>query len=223
MTDSLRDAGDIGVLADEVRRRLYLYVSAQQSPVGRDQAAAALGIARHQAKFQLDRLEETGLLVSDYVRLTGRNGPGAGRPAKVYRRSDREISVSLPEREYALAGMVMADAIARAINDVLPVQEALAQAAGDRGRAIGAEVRSSAVEPLQLAFEALASVGYEPRVEDGRIVLANCPFHALARTQSTVVCRMNEALLSGVCASIGGIAACHEPGTQRCCVVLCSA
>ena len=94
-----RDAAGIGALADPVRRRLYLYVCSRPEPVGRDEAAAAVGVARHQAKFHLDRLEADGLLESEFARLSGRSGPGAGRTSKLYRRTDREIAVSLPERE----------------------------------------------------------------------------------------------------------------------------
>ena len=85
-----------------------------------------MGLLRHQAKFHLDRLVEAGLLEADYVRLTGRSGPGAGRPAKVYRRADTEIAVSLPGREYALAGELMAEAITRSAGTDVPVTEALA-------------------------------------------------------------------------------------------------
>ncbi|EUA54444.1 helix-turn-helix domain protein [Mycobacterium xenopi 4042] len=77
--DSLqRDAAGIGALADPVRHRLYEFVCSQPEPVSRDQAADATGVARHQAKFHLDRLEAEGLLESAYARLTGRSGPGAG-------------------------------------------------------------------------------------------------------------------------------------------------
>ena len=44
------------------RRDLYVYVSAQSAPVSRDQASDALGVARHTAKFHLDKLAEEGLL-----------------------------------------------------------------------------------------------------------------------------------------------------------------
>jgi hypothetical protein len=81
-----RNVAAIGVLAEPVRRELYLFVCSQTEPVTRDQAAKAMGIAHHQAKFHLDRLEAEGLLATDYVRLTGRSGPGAGRPSKRYRR-----------------------------------------------------------------------------------------------------------------------------------------
>src|SRR3712207_8867615 len=106
-----RNASRLGVLTDPVRRRLYRYVCSQPAPVSRDQAAAAVGVARHQAKFHLDRLEAEGLLQTDYVRLTGRSGPGAGRPAKRYRRGGGELSVTIPPREYDLAGHIMAEAI----------------------------------------------------------------------------------------------------------------
>jgi predicted ArsR family transcriptional regulator len=106
-----RNVTGIGVLADPVRRRLYEFVCSQDQPVSRDQAAHAVGIARHKAKFHLDRLETEGLLQADYVRLTGRSGPGAGRPAKRYRRGPKEFAITLPARDYELAGEIMADAI----------------------------------------------------------------------------------------------------------------
>jgi predicted ArsR family transcriptional regulator len=220
--DFTRDVAGIGALADEVRRELYLFVSGQQQPVSRDQAAAELGLPRHQAKFHLDRLEAAGLLESDYVRLTGRTGPGAGRPAKVYRRTSQDIAVSLPGREYALAGELMAEAITAATRDGVPVQQALEQVARARGRSIGAGA-SGQGSPLELAREALARFGYEPRDEDGRLVMANCPFHALAESHTELVCQMNDALLGGVCERIGGLHADLEPAEDRCCVVISSA
>ncbi|REO55222.1 transcriptional regulator, partial [Mycobacterium tuberculosis] len=45
---------------DPVRRQLYQFVCSQSMPVSRDQAADAVGIPRHQAKFHLDRLTAEG-------------------------------------------------------------------------------------------------------------------------------------------------------------------
>lgn len=217
MTDFTRHVTGISSLADDLRRQLYLLVCSQSEPVGRDQAAKALGIPAHQAKFHLDRLEEAGLLESEYVRLTGRSGPGAGRPAKVYRRRGEEIAVSLPRRDYALAGELMAAAIEESAVQGTPILEALDRAAG--GRAAGIEV-VAAGDPLRNATETLRGLGYEPRDEDGTVVMANCPFHALARTHTELVCTMNLALLGGLCERIGGIDARLEPAPGRCCVVL---
>ena len=105
----------VAALADPMRRALYRYVIGQPQPVSREQAAANTGLALHVAKFHLDKLAANGLLESEYRRPPGRVGPGAGRPTKWYRRSEREIVVTLPARRYDIAGQVMAEAITIAV------------------------------------------------------------------------------------------------------------
>ncbi|WP_347351530.1 helix-turn-helix domain-containing protein [Intrasporangium sp.] len=232
------DVAGIAALADPVRRELYRHVCAQTGPVGRDAAAAAVGITRHQAKFHLDRLEADGLLVADYVRLTGRTGPGAGRPAKVYRRAEREIAVSLPQREYELAGGIMADAIDESMQTSLPVAQTIRTTAAARGQAIAEEARAriadGAAQPvgtsrpaapehgLDTVLAVLAERGYEPRWESGRVVMANCPFHALVHTHTELVCTMNHAFITAITDELapGTVCACLEPDENRCCVTL---
>ncbi|MEO7130909.1 MAG: transcriptional regulator [Dermatophilaceae bacterium] len=232
MSDFEQDVTGIGTLADPVRRELYLYVCAQPGAVGRDEAATAVGVAHHKAKFHLDRLEAEGLLVTEFARLTGRSGPGAGRPAKLYRRAERDITVSLPGREYEMAGHIMADAIAESMKTGCAVGEALESAAASRGRVLGAAAASSidSGDVLADASRLLAGHGYEPRTEaagpepgDGqRVVMANCPFHSLTNSHSQLVCEMNHALLTGLADSIapGRLIATLEPAVGRCCVVL---
>ncbi|ORW17868.1 helix-turn-helix transcriptional regulator [Mycobacterium palustre] len=219
-----RDAAGIGALADPVRRRLYRFVCAQPAPVSRDQAADALGIPHHQAKFHLDRLTAEGLLETDYARLTGRSGPGAGRTAKLYRRARHDIAISLPQREYELAGRLMADAIAQSAATGEPVVEVLDRVARDYGRAIGAPQRppADAAGALRLALAVLREHGYEPRRASGEVQLANCPFHALAQQQRELACHMNHALITGVAEALAphGPEARLCPGPDRCCVVL---
>jgi predicted ArsR family transcriptional regulator len=219
-----RKASGIGSLADPVRRRLYLYVCAQPTAVSRDEAATAIGIPIHQAKFHLDKLEAEGLLDTDYARLHGRSGPGAGRPSKVYRRATRDIAVSLPDREYRLAGRMMADAIARSTATGRPVIDELHSIAHAQGRSWVDAGRppGSARAALQIAIDTLADHGYEPRREESRVVMVNCPFHELAQAQTQLVCTMNHALISGVTDALGpnGPTPNLEPGAGRCCVVL---
>ena len=119
----------LAALAEPVRRRLYQYVASRPAAVGRDEAANAVGVSRALAAFHLDRLVDDGLLVAEYRRLTGRTGPGAGRPAKLYRLSEHEVEVSLPPRDYRLAAGVFADA--------LDGGDDVAGAARERGWAIG--------------------------------------------------------------------------------------
>jgi predicted ArsR family transcriptional regulator len=223
-----RDASGIGSLADPVRRQLYLYVCAQPGTVSREQAADAVGVAAHKAKFHLDKLEAEGLLETDYARLHGRSGPGAGRTSKLYRRAARDIAVSLPDREYQLAGRLMADAIAESAATGTPVIDALHRLAHTHGRllgegAVGAQgPPTTAGAAMRLAVQTLAAHGYEPRVEGTRAVMANCPFHALARAQTELVCGMNHALIGGLTECLGPHRPASElaPGPNRCCVVL---
>ena len=111
MDDFAAQVTGVGALAEPARRALYRYVVAQPEPVSRDQAAAGAGLPRHTAKFHLDKLVADGLLDTEYRRLSGRRGPGAGRPTKLYRRSSRQLAVSLPPRLYDLAGQILAGAV----------------------------------------------------------------------------------------------------------------
>lgn len=219
-----RDAAGIGALADPVRRQLYRFVCSQPGLVSRDQAADAVGIPHHQAKFHLDRLTAEGLLESEFARLTGRSGPGAGRTSKLYRRAGRDIAVSLPQREYELAGRLMATAIARSAGTGEPVAEVLNRVAREYGRAMaaGSAPPTDAGAALQRAIRLLRRYGYEPRFSESEVELANCPFHALAQEQTELACTMNHALITGVADALAphgpGVRLC--PGPKRCCVVL---
>jgi predicted ArsR family transcriptional regulator len=214
---------DIAALADPIRRDLYLYVSAQPAPVSRDQASDALGIPRHSAKFHLDKLADEGLLDTSFKRLSDRRGPGAGRPTKLYRRSGRQLSVTLPERRYDVAGQLLASAIDNA-GDSTAV-DALTTAAAEWGRTVGDQARAAAGsrpsrERLVAAIcQTLTDHGYEPRRAGGTVVLFNCPFDTLARKHTQLVCGMNLAIMTAVTGT-SGLTARLDPAPDRCCVVL---
>ncbi|RIQ34025.1 helix-turn-helix transcriptional regulator [Jiangella rhizosphaerae] len=213
-------ASGIGALADETRRALYEYVAAQPEPVGREQAAAALGMAQHNVNFHLDRLASEGLLEVEYRRLSGRSGPGAGRPSKLYRRATREFSVSLPPRRYDLVGDILAAAVTRAAEGV-PLSEALHDVAREEGRGVGGAAHGVTVDdPLVAVARVLGSQGYEPHVEADAVVLNNCPFDSLAQKHTDLVCGLNRDFVQGVTEGLGcdTVSACLEPEPGRCCV-----
>ena len=220
-SDFAAQVGRVGALAEPARRALYLYVVGRPEPVSRDQAAADVGVARHTAKFHLDKLVAEGLLSTEFRRLSGRTGPGAGRPTKLYRRAERQIAVTLPERHYDLAGQILASAIEEATRSGIPVVEAVQVAAAAAGRRIGAGC-GAPVRSLDDVVRVLSGNGYEPRIEDAAVVLANCPFHALARDHTALVCGMNLHLLGALLDVLGGteVHARLEPAPQRCCVVV---
>lgn len=217
----------VAALDEPARRALYRYVSSQGEEVGRDEAARALGISRALAAFHLDKLVEEGLLETSYRRLTGRSGPGAGRPSKLYRRSSRQIQVSFPPRSYELAAKLFASALSTESSP--STIAALEEIAHDFGVALGSEARRLAgpnPDPTQLmdaACSLLEAYGFEPyQDDDGTVHLRNCPFHALANDYRTLVCGMNLSLLRGVVAGLGAdsIEAVLDPQPGMCCVTL---
>jgi predicted ArsR family transcriptional regulator len=210
----------VGGLDDPVRRSLYVYVSASDDAVGRDEAAVAVGIGRPLAAYHLDKLVDLGLLTATYQRPKGRRGPGAGRPAKLYARSRREFSVSLPPREYELAARLLAQAVSADVSGT--ARAALGQAARQLGIDLGRSSRGVG-QKTQAAEAALAHHGFEPvRDADGTVSLANCPFHKLAGQYPDVVCGMNLALIDGLIDGLGlaGLHPALEPAAERCCVVI---
>ncbi|HVH67956.1 MAG TPA: hypothetical protein VM716_08820 [Gemmatimonadales bacterium] len=215
----------IASLDEPVRRCLYRYVVRQRGDVGRDEAARAVGISRALAAFHLDKLVERGLLATSFRRLTGRQGPGAGRPAKLYRRSDGQLTLALPPRRYELMGRVFARALAA--SSVVPRD--LERVARDTGRRLGAAARRlhaatrpTATRLLARLTAVLAEWGYEPLARNGEIRLRNCPFDALANECRPLVCGTNLALLRGLLAGLGvrAVQAELHPEPGSCCAVL---
>ncbi len=221
------DIEAVALLDEPVRRALYEWIVGQGRAIGRDEAAAAIGISRALAAFHLDRLVDEELLVTEFRRLSGRTGPGAGRPAKLYRRGEREVTVSLPERRYELAARLFAEALQEMSDDGPPAE--LRASATRLGEALGTSARRRAgARPgrvrLRVALlDALEERGYEPReTPDGEIRLGNCPFHALVDDHRQLVCGMNLALSDGLLDGLGGddFSARLDPQPGQCCVAI---
>ena len=191
----------MAVLADPVRRDLYEYVADAGHEVGRAEAADALGVARTLAAFHLDKLVDAGLLEVAHRRLTGRSGPGAGRPAKVYRVAVHEHLASVPPRDYRGLAMLLAEAV-----EAAGAEEALKAAA----QRVPADPREPA--------EVLAERGYRPYRDGGVIRSRNCPFRALSEEFPVLVCTMNHALVGALLGSGARVRLDPRPG--ECCVVV---
>ncbi|MEV5548607.1 helix-turn-helix domain-containing protein [Streptomyces sp. NPDC052309] len=186
MTDEDSTFDVLGVLSDPVRRRLYRHVAAAPEEVGREAAAEAVGVSRSLAAFHLDKLVEAGLLAVSFRRLSGRAGPGAGRPAKLYRRAEGEHAVSVPPRSYDAAGRLLAEVLENAgLDRELQVAARTAGAAQPDARADDVEA-------------VLRARGYEPFWDGETLRLRNCPFHTLATEFPALICGMNLALIEGL-------------------------
>jgi predicted ArsR family transcriptional regulator len=226
--EACADVAAVASLDEPTRRRIYDYVVDHEAAVSREDLAAALGVPLRTAAFHLDRLADLGLLSISFARRTGRSGPGAGRPAKLYQRSAREVSVSLPPRQYDLAGQLLAGAVTQAQQSGEPPREVLDRQARDFGQAMVRDefgeqhVEQSGQGDTALLISLLEDHGYEPRFAGSDIVMRNCPFHTLAQEHAELVCGMNLHLLEGVLEGLGrtGLRARLDPGPSRCCVRL---
>ncbi len=213
-----QDLAAIGLLDEPMRRKLYDWAVAQARPVGREEAAKALGITRALATFHLDRLLGGGLLAGGYRRLTGRSGPGAGRPARVYWRAEREFRVALPERQYERAAQLFATALGNLAGDVVPAP--LEDAARNLGEELGNAVPKRG-RPARRLMTVLDGAGYEPNLDAaGTIRLRNCPFHGLLEQNRPLMCGTNLAMAGGI-AQGAGVTELHpvlDPQPGYCCV-----
>ena len=200
----------LSALTDGVRRAAYRAVlAAGAAPVGRDEVAATLGVGRTLAAFHLDKLVDAGLLEISYARRSGRTGPGAGRPAKLYRVSEAEHAVSVPPRDYRTAAELLAESVERSGADT-----ALFEVAREHGRR---------TPPGTDVHELLTEHGYRPEDTPAGIRLNNCPFHRLAEQFPPLICGMNLALVTGLLDGAGAAAgwtARMDAAPGRCCVVV---
>jgi predicted ArsR family transcriptional regulator len=186
----------VASLGDEKRRQLFELIAASDAAVGRDDAALALGLPRSTASFHLDRLVQDGLLAVEFQKSSGKSGPGSGRPAKMYRQATSEVGASVPDRNYDLAGELLATAIEHSTATGGAVGDSLLATSYRKGQAL-------AIGAVSLE-DFIAGEGYQPRPDGaGGFELVNCPFHRLSDGHPEVVCAMNGSFLQGAAAACG--------------------
>jgi predicted ArsR family transcriptional regulator len=219
-----RELEVIATLRDPTRRRLYQYVERQPRAVGRDEAAESAGVSRALAAFHLEKLVRVGLLQTEYRRLSGRSGPGAGRTSKLYRRSRHHFALSLPRRNHELLARLLAHSLSsarRTSPGVAPARE--------YGRSLGRRARArmrARPEPgplLGCVEDVLESLGFDPyRTSSAELRLRNCPFDPLSRLFTPLVCGVGQAIMSGVVEGVAaqGVRVRRDEQPDRCCGVI---
>lgn len=200
----------VSALSDPSRRALYEYVRRAGRPVSREDAADATHISRTLAAFHLDKLVDAGLLAARFEAPAGPRG--RGRTPKVYVPVGDGLVVTVPERRYELIAEILADGIAA---DPADAATGAGREAARRGRELGEGLRGRS--SLRNALDGL---GFEPEeTTPGRMLLHNCPFHALAQRHTEMVCGLNHAFLEGLaCGLAVRVEARLVPHPGACCV-----
>jgi predicted ArsR family transcriptional regulator len=140
----------------------------------------------------------------------------------LYRRSARELDVSIPARDYEVPARLLAGVL----TGPAPSPEAAIERARMAGVEVGELVRRQ--EPRRSRKRLVASLraalrehGFDPQPDGKRgLRLGNCPFDSLAREYTSLMCGMNHAMMSGVAHGLGvpGIEAVLDPQPGSCCV-----
>jgi predicted ArsR family transcriptional regulator len=195
----------VGALGDATRRRAFFHVRGAGTAQSKDDVAAALGIDRRLAAFHLDKLVDQGFLRAEFRRRSGRSGPGAGRPAKLYALADAEVSVTLPERHYDLLATLLLRAVSDTSGDA--PGDVLERVGWEFGRELGRAEQAAGRAPAHASTEeAVAGVarllsryGFEARVQGGDgIVACACPFEEMAFGDPDRICALDRAIWRGV-------------------------
>ena len=106
--------GDLtSALGDPTRRGIYIAVREAPEPATASQIADLFSIHPNVARHHLDRLAEDGYLEITRRRPDGKSGPGAGRPAKCYTATAKEIDLHFPARRYDLLSELLVRMIER--------------------------------------------------------------------------------------------------------------
>jgi len=171
-------------IAQPELREIVLFARSRSRPISADDVAAEFGIHRSVARGRLDRLAETGLLTVSFKRLSGRAGPGAGRPAKLYSVPPETTALEFPARHYERLVAHFVDAVP---------EETRTEVGEEFGRDLAGEAGLPRVRGFRAAAEraceALGKLGFQASVVDAdehsvTIATPTCPLRPLVMAKA---------------------------------------
>lgn len=195
--------GDLAAtLGDATRRGIYISVREAAEPVTAAAIADLFGIHANVARHHLDRLVTDGYLQVTRRRPEGRQGPGAGRPAKHYEPTHKEVSLQFPARRYDLLAELLVRVVQRVAPETAPV---VAEEIGrEYGREIAAEIGLPEDAGFDIAVQAVAKammgVGFDTQAnaDDRVLVTSFCPFGQTAVDHPEIVCKLDQGIVKGL-------------------------
>lgn len=191
-------------LGDPTRRGIYITIRESDRPLTASEIADLFDIHPNVARHHLDRLTGDGYLTVDTRRPSTENGPGAGRPAKCYSASNKQVELRFESRRSNL----LFELLLRMIEEISDPFEA-SVAAADVGRAYGRELASELgesgeegyAEAVTALARAMGSVGFNMNTDpdsDQQLLTTGCPFGELSTSHSGVICSLDQGIISGI-------------------------
>ena len=199
-------------LGDPTRRAIYVAVRESGTPMTTARIAELFELHPNVARHHLDKLATDGWLVVAHKRPAGKSGPGAGRPAKTYEASNREVSIHFTPRRYELLVDLLMRVLARvAPHDVARIAEDVGTEYGrELASEIGGPEETGYAEAVQAVSVAMTGLGFsmDPDIEGQQLITSHCPFGEAATDHPDVVCSLDRGIVTGL---VGGLAAGCRP------------
>ena len=171
-------------------------------PVTAGRIADLFGIHPNVARHHLERLVRDG-----YLRIGGRPDPGirrtgAGRPAKTYIGTEKQIAVTYPNLRQDLLAKLLVEVV-----QSLSPEHGL-QVAEETGRGYGLELAAAVgmlhqegfPEALDAVARALTGIGFSVSTDEGhgRVIADHCPFRGSTVPNPEVICRLHMGIVAGL-------------------------
>lgn len=187
-------------LGDPTRRAIYIAVRESAEPVTTSKVASLFDIHPNVARHHLDRLADDGYLKVSHLRRSG--GPGAGRPAKTYEPTNKEVTVHFAPRRFEM----LTEMLFQVLDEVSPPD--VAAVAERVGRSYGAKLASEIGAPsepgydeaVQAVASAMTGLGFsvDPDIQGQRLLTSHCPFGETATNHPEVICSLDRGIVAGL-------------------------
>jgi predicted ArsR family transcriptional regulator len=179
----------VSALQDPTRRRILLDFYVHQPEWTTSEVAAAVGVHRTVAHAHLERLVALGYLIPSQRRGT------TGKPAKLYRLTERQIELSYPIRRFARLAALLGQALRESPDGIGAAREA--------GRGHGASMVTKPARSAESVLRELIPLGAEYVLSDGDIVARNCIFRQACEQAQDIVCELHAGILEGALRKAG--------------------
>lgn len=204
LSDSISDL--TSALGDPTRRAVYIAIRESTGSMSTAGIAELFDIHPNVARHHLDKLAGDGYLDVTHRRPNGRTGPGAGRPAKYYAVSSKQIDVHFPTHRHD----VLSDMLVRIIDRIAPddIREVAEAVGAEVGRELAGEIGSPDDTGYEGAVKAVVRAmtgigfGVSSDVAGQRLLMSHCPFGETAAAHPEVVCSLDRGMVRGLMGSL---------------------
>lgn len=187
-------------LGDPTRRAIYIAVRESPEPMTTSKVAELFDIHPNVARHHLDRLANDGYLRVSHERRSG--GPGAGRPAKTYESTNKEVSVHFAPRRFEM----LTEMLFKVLEELSPpnVSEIAERVGREYGKDLAAEIGApddpGYDEAVQAVASAMTGLGFsvDPDIDGQRLLTSHCPFGETATSHPDVICSLDRGIVAGL-------------------------